>query len=104
MISVALRLKVGASPTTCCLITCWVIVEPPLAEPIPTTDPRVARKTALGTTPLWLMKFSSSVAITAFFTFSEIAELSTVTLSRSLSIVEIKLPSAYVNSEIADIF
>ena len=103
MISDALRLKVGASPTTCCLINCCVKVEPPLEEPIPTTDPSVARKTAFVTTPLCFRKFSSSVAMTAFFTLSEISLLLIGTRNKSLSMAEMELPSAYFNSEMVEI-
>ena len=41
--------------------------------------------------------------MTAFFTLAEIDLLATDILSKSLSIAEIELPSAYFNSEIAEI-
>ncbi len=40
--------------------------------------------------------------MTAFFTLAEIDLLATDILSKSLSIAEIELPSAYFNSEIAE--
>ena len=93
-ISLALRAKVGASPTTCCLISCWVRVDPPLDEPSPIKLPRLARMIAFGTTPLCSVKCSSSVAITAFLRLSEIPSDVTDVLRRSLSIEAIKEPSA----------
>ena len=93
-ISVALRAKVGASPTTCCLINCWVKVEPPLDEPKPAKVPKVARITAFGTTPLCSRKCSSSVATIAFLRLSDISSDETEVRSRSLSIEAMTLPSA----------
>ena len=94
MISVALRVKVGASPTTCCLMICCVKVEPPLDEPNPTSVPKVARITAFGTTPLCSVKCSSSVAMMAFFRLSDIASDATEVRNKSPSIEAMVLPSA----------
>ena len=93
IISLALRARVGASPTTCCLMTCWVKVEPPLDEPRPTKVPKVARITALGTTPLCSLKCSSSVATMAFLRLSEIASEATEVRNKSPSIEAMVLPS-----------
>ena len=102
-ISLALRASVGASPTTCCLISCCVRVDPPLEEPRPMNFPRLARITALGTTPLCSAKCSSSVATIACLRLSEIASDVTEVRRRSLSIDPIKEPSAYRMSEIDEI-
>ena len=93
-ISLAFRVRVGASPTTCCLMSCCVRVDPPLEEPSPMKFPRLARMTAFGTTPLCSAKCSSSVAMIAFFRFSEMASDVTAVRRRSLSIAPIIDPSA----------